>query len=106
MFDTDKFNEFDAIVLISTTGDFMYDPSDKAVSEMCRQALADFVKGGKGLADMHAACDAYYLWPENGQILGGYFSEHQTQSKKIAVVTKIPRTRLTRHSAAKGNWRT
>jgi hypothetical protein len=88
IFDPEKLSEFDAVVLVSTTGNFMDDPKDKSVSEKRQAALADFVKSGKGLAGIHAACDAYYLWPEYGQMLGGYFSEHQTQREKIAVVNE------------------
>src|SRR5438270_12139215 len=40
-------DEFDGLVLVSTTGDFMDDRSDNAKSEKRREALRTFVEGGK-----------------------------------------------------------
>lgn len=84
-------DEFDGLVLVSTTGDFMDDKADKAKSEKRREALREFVEGGKGVVGIHAACDAYYLWPQYGQILGGYFSQHQKQNEKVEVVNEDPK---------------
>ena len=50
----------DAIFLDSTTGEFLDDPNDKAATAMRKQALLEFVKGGKGLAGIHAATDSYH----------------------------------------------
>src|SRR4051812_3314088 len=66
IFTPEKLAEFDAIVLVSTTGNFLDDKSDKDVSEKRRAALLDFVKGGKGVVGIHAACDAFYDWPDYG----------------------------------------
>src|SRR5258708_3272163 len=46
----ENLKQYDALFLDSTTGEFLDDPNDKAVSESRRQALLSFVKGGKGLA--------------------------------------------------------
>ena len=51
---------FDAIFLASTTGHFLDDPKDAAATAARRQALLDFVRGGKGLAGIHAASDSYH----------------------------------------------
>jgi hypothetical protein len=51
---------FDAIFLASTTGHFLDDPRDAAATAARRQALLDFVRGGKGLAGIHAASDSYH----------------------------------------------
>ncbi|HEY4997876.1 MAG TPA: ThuA domain-containing protein, partial [Usitatibacter sp.] len=51
---------YDALVLDSTTGAFLDDPRDAAVTAARRQALLDFVRGGKGLAGIHAATDSYH----------------------------------------------
>ena len=51
----DNLKQYDAVFLDSTTGEFLDDPNDKAVSDARRQALLNFVKGGKGLAGIHAA---------------------------------------------------
>lgn len=51
---------YDAIFLASTTGHFLDDPRDPAATAARRQALLDFVRGGKGLAGIHAANDSYH----------------------------------------------
>jgi type 1 glutamine amidotransferase len=52
--------QYDAIFLASTTGAFLDDPNDPAASAARRKALLDFVRGGKGLAGIHAATDSYH----------------------------------------------
>ncbi len=52
--------QYDALFLASTSGPFLDDPEDAAVTAARRQALLDFVRGGKGLAGIHAATVAYY----------------------------------------------
>jgi type 1 glutamine amidotransferase len=56
----DNLKQYDAIFLASTTGDFLDDPNDQAATAARRQALLDFVRGGKGLAGIHAAGDSYH----------------------------------------------
>ena len=51
---------YDAIFLASTTGHFLDDPNDAAATAARRKALLDFVRGGKGLAAIHAASDSYH----------------------------------------------
>jgi len=52
--------QYDALFLASTSGPFLDDPKDAAVTAARRQALLDFVRGGKGLAGIHAATVGYY----------------------------------------------
>jgi type 1 glutamine amidotransferase len=52
--------QYDAVFLASTTGAFLDDPKDAAATSARRQALLDFVRGGKGLAGIHAATDSYH----------------------------------------------
>jgi type 1 glutamine amidotransferase len=52
--------QYDAIFLSSTTGEFLDDPADAAATAARRKALLDFVRGGKGLAGIHAATDGYH----------------------------------------------
>jgi type 1 glutamine amidotransferase len=52
--------QYDAIFLASTTGTFLDDPADPAATAARRKALLDFVRGGKGLAGIHAATDSYH----------------------------------------------
>ena len=56
----ENLKQYDAIFLASTTGEFLDDPHDKAATDLRRRALLDFVKGGKGLAGIHAATDSYH----------------------------------------------
>jgi type 1 glutamine amidotransferase len=51
---------FDAVFLASTTGTFLDEAGNAAVTAARRQALLEFVRGGKGLAGIHAASDAYH----------------------------------------------
>jgi hypothetical protein len=51
---------YDALFLASTSGPFLDDPEDAAITAARRQALLDFVRGGKGLAGIHAAAVGYY----------------------------------------------
>jgi type 1 glutamine amidotransferase len=48
------------VFLDSTTGAFLDDPNDAAATAARRKALLDFVRGGKGLAGIHAASDSYH----------------------------------------------
>jgi type 1 glutamine amidotransferase len=52
--------QYDVIFLNSTTGHFLDDPNDAAATAARRKALLDFVRGGKGLAGIHAASDSYH----------------------------------------------
>jgi type 1 glutamine amidotransferase len=56
----DNLKQYDAVFLASTTGAFLDDPADAMVTGARRQALLDFVRGGKGLAGIHAASDSYH----------------------------------------------
>ncbi|MEO6010124.1 MAG: ThuA domain-containing protein, partial [Vicinamibacterales bacterium] len=57
---TDNLKQYDAVFLASTTGTFLDDPADAAATAARRKALLDFVRGGKGLAGIHAASDSYH----------------------------------------------
>ncbi|HEV2273077.1 MAG TPA: ThuA domain-containing protein [Acidobacteriaceae bacterium] len=56
---TDNLKKYDAIFLDSTTACFLDDP-DPAVTAARRAAFLDFVRGGKGVAAIHAATDSYH----------------------------------------------
>ena len=102
--------QYDAIFLASTTGTFLDDPSDQAVTAARRKALLDFVRNGKGVAGIHAATDSYHgdppqrrplaerrpvdggapLWPEFNRLIGGYFKFHWIYPTQIAVKIEDP----------------
>jgi len=68
-FDPELLNTFDAVLLNNTTRLKFEDP-------LRRQALLDFVQGGKGLIGIHAATDNFYDWPEAAAMMGGLFDGH------------------------------
>jgi type 1 glutamine amidotransferase len=105
---------YDAIFLASTTGLFLDDAADQAVTAARRKALLDFVRGGKGIAGIHAATDSYHgtapgaapaapapggrppvdggapIWPEFNRLIGGYFKYHWLYPTQIAVKIDDP----------------
>lgn len=52
--------QYDAIFLASTTGHFLDDANDPAATAARRAAFLQFVRGGKGVAAIHAATDSYH----------------------------------------------
>jgi type 1 glutamine amidotransferase len=108
----ENLKQYDAIFLSSTTGEFLDDPNDKAVSEVRKSALLEFVKSGKGLAGVHAATDSYHTterpgsrggapaapagtWPEFNQMIGGFFKFHWVYPTLIPVKIDDPKSPLT-----------
>ena len=68
-FTPENLQKFDAVMMNNTTGDNLPKPEQK-------KALADFVKGGKGICGVHSATDAFGNWHEYGDMMGGYFAGH------------------------------
>lgn len=60
--------QYDAVFLASTTGHFLDDPADPKATTARRKALLDFVRGGKGLAGIHAATDTYHRNSDAGGV--------------------------------------
>jgi type 1 glutamine amidotransferase len=83
-FQPSRLGQFDAIVMVSTTGELFglpqgedeVSPQERRHNQQLRQSLLDFVWGGKGLVGLHAACDCSHQWPAWGDLIGGYFSGH------------------------------
>ena len=74
----DNLTNFDAV--------FFYTSGEMPLSPAQKQALLDFVRGGKGVGAVHSATDTNYTWPEWGEMIGGYFDGHPwTQTVRIAV---------------------
>ena len=101
--------QYDAIFLASTTGCFLDDANDAAATAARRAAFLAFVRGGKGLAGIHAASDSYHgaqcaqpmasagepLWPELNRMIGGYFKFHWNNPQLITVKIDDPNSPLT-----------
>jgi len=69
MFDAENLKNFDAVLLNNTTK-LNFEDAKR------RQALVDFVKGGKGIIGIHAATDNFYDWPEGAEMMGALFDRH------------------------------
>lgn len=86
MFEPDTLKQFDAVIMLNTTGDVLRprdlpkDPAKReavlAREERLKQSLMDFVKSGKGLVGMHSATDTYHHWGEYNKMMGGTFAGH------------------------------
>ncbi|HEY2434692.1 MAG TPA: ThuA domain-containing protein [Vicinamibacterales bacterium] len=106
---TDNLKQYDGVFLASTTGTFLDDPADPAATKARRDALLEFVRGGKGLAAVHAATDSYHggapqpnvvdggtpLWPDFNKLIGGYFKWHWLYPTQIPVKIDDPDSPLT-----------
>ncbi len=98
---------YDAIVLDSTTMNFLDDPNDATATAARRKALLDFVRNGKGLVGIHAAADTYHspepftngpptaAWPEFNKMVGGFFKFHWIYPQLLTVKIDDPKSPLT-----------
>ncbi len=67
-----------ALVLLSTTGDFLEPPQ--------QAALQCYVQRGGGIVGIHGAADAEYGWPWYGGLIGAFFDNHPSiQSASVHV---------------------
>jgi len=65
---THNLNDFDAI--------FYYGTGDN-LNEQQKKDLISFIKeDGKGFIGAHTGDDAFFDWPEFGEMIGGYFDNH------------------------------
>tara|TARA_B110000495_G_scaffold134354_1_gene117568 strand:+ start:2726 stop:3973 length:1248 start_codon:yes stop_codon:yes gene_type:complete len=86
MFEPESLNQFDAVIMLNTTGKLFLpkpmpkDPAEKAKAlereKRLKKSLVDFVRGGKGLAGTHSATDTYKDWKEYCDMMGGAFDGH------------------------------
>ena len=86
MFEPESLKQFDAVIMLNTTGKLFLpkpmpkDPTEKAKAlereKRLKKSLVDFVSGGKGLAGTHSATDTYKDWKEYNDMMGGAFDGH------------------------------
>jgi type 1 glutamine amidotransferase len=81
MFEADKLNQFDAVIMLNTTGEALASSKEEADNpgeevERRRENLRQFVSGGKGLLGIHAATDTMYGSKAYGDMIGGWFTGH------------------------------
>jgi len=87
LFEPQNLKQFDAVVL-NNTNEEIFLPEDfaklagpaqaeaKRRDEMLKKSLADFIRGGGGLAVLHAGVASFRDWPEFGDIVGARFDNH------------------------------
>lgn len=92
--------QYDAIFLASTTGEFLDARGDPAATAARRKALLDFVRGGKGLAGIHAATDGYHRNSEVGGVNAMNLQALPVIVKILSVGDKDADGRLTREEFA------
>ena len=90
MFEADKLKEFDAVIMLNTTGELFRPrrlPKDAAQKkaalereERLKKNLVDFVKSGKGLAGTHSGTDTYKNWKDYNDMMWGAFAGHPWHS--------------------------
>ncbi len=69
---------YDAVVFVSTTGDFLNDEQERAFEQ--------YIRGGGAYVGIHAATDAEYDWDWYGELAGASFARHPaTQEATIDV---------------------
>lgn len=86
MFEPETLKQFDAVIMVNTTGEIFRprklpkdaDARKKALQreERLKKSLVAFVRGGKGLAGTHSATDTYKRWKEYNEMMGGAFAGH------------------------------
>ncbi len=69
-------NSFDGLMLM-TNGDLPW-------SDIQREGILDFVRGGKGFIGVHCASLTMYDYPEFGEMLGGYYVRSMTPARDMA----------------------
>ncbi len=69
IFTAEKLADFDAIVMLNTTGDAI--PRGEA-----RDALEAYLEGDRGLVGIHAATDCHGDWENYREAMGGLFNGH------------------------------
>ena len=111
MFEPDKLAEFDAVIMVNTTGELFRPrnlPGDAAGKKAAlerearlKKSLVDFVKSGKGLAGTHSATDTYKNWKQYNDMMGGAFAGHPWHMD-VPVRLLAPDHPLTKVFAGKG----
>jgi type 1 glutamine amidotransferase len=72
LFTDENLARYQAIVFLSTTGDPLDQPAEKA-------AFQRYIENGGGFAGVHAASDSGYTWPWYHDLVGSYFRNHPAQ---------------------------
>ena len=111
VFEKESLEEFDAVIMLNTTGEVFRPrewPADSAEKQKAaerearlKQNLLAFVRQGKGLAGVHAATDTYKQWKEYNDMMGGAFVSHPWH-EKVPLRNMDPQSPLTAAFAGDG----
>ncbi len=116
-FEPDRLKEFDAVLMLNTTGDCLTtDPkefegkppelkeADAVRAKRLINSLHDFVANGGGLAGIHSATDTYGNEPLYSKVIGGTFDGHPWGSgDTVTVKVRDPGHPLTASFKAGGD---
>jgi hypothetical protein len=84
-FTRDHLKQYDA-VMFNTTGELPFTDQQK-------KDFMEFIRGGKGFIGVHSATDTLYLWPEYGEMIGGYFNGHPWH-EMVTILVEDPQSSL------------
>ncbi len=85
-------NFFDAILF--------YNTGEGDLTKRQKADLISFVKvDGKGVVGAHTGNDAFFTWPEYGEMMGGYFDNHPWGVFDAPVIVEDPEFPAMRHFA-------
>lgn len=98
VFDKKNLKAYDAILFNNTT-------SLTFETEKQREAILEFVRGGKGIIGIHGASDNFYDWKEGAALMGGQFNGHPwTANGNWAFKLNDPTHELNAAFNGKGFW--
>lgn len=70
---------------------FFYGLGEEELSDSQKQDLLSFVHDdGKGFVGAHSAIDAFYSWPEYGEMIGAYFDNHPWGILDAPIIVEEP----------------
>lgn len=68
-----------------------------AITREQQDAIAAFVRGGKGLVVVHAGVDAFYGWPEYREIVGGGLFQSHPYTREARATIEDPKNAAVSH---------
>jgi type 1 glutamine amidotransferase len=79
LFTSSNLANYEVVMFANTSGEL-------ALTSDQRNALLDFVRGGRGFVGTHSATDTLREWPEYGRLVGAYVVDHPwTQPARVLV---------------------
>ena len=80
---THNLNDFDAI--------FFYGTGDNLNAQQKKDLMSFIHDDGKGFIGAHTGDDAFFDWPEFGEMIGGYFDNHPWNVFDAPIVVEDPK---------------